>query len=54
MATHWPLCGNTPNHLTYAVIGELLATKMYAIMDKAQHVHDPWERIATYTSPTCS
>jgi AcrR family transcriptional regulator len=33
-----------------AVIGELVATEMYAIMDKAQHVHDPWERIATYVS----
>jgi AcrR family transcriptional regulator len=33
-----------------AVIGELVATEMYAIMDNAQRVNDPWERIATYVS----
>lgn len=33
-----------------AVIGELVATKMYAIMDKAQGLPDPWERIATYVT----
>jgi AcrR family transcriptional regulator len=33
-----------------AVIGELVATEMYAIMDKARRVHDPWEAIATYIS----
>jgi AcrR family transcriptional regulator len=33
-----------------AVIGELVAAEMYAIMDKARHVHDPWERIATYVT----
>jgi AcrR family transcriptional regulator len=31
-----------------AVIGELVATEMYAIMDNARRVEDPWERIATY------
>jgi AcrR family transcriptional regulator len=31
-----------------AVIGELVATAMYAIMDKVQGVEDPWERLATY------
>jgi AcrR family transcriptional regulator len=33
-----------------AVIGELVATEMYAIMDKAEGVEDPWEAIATYIS----
>lgn len=33
-----------------AVIGELVATELYAIMDKAWHVRDPWERIATYVT----
>jgi AcrR family transcriptional regulator len=33
-----------------AVIGELVATEMYAIMDKARRVDDPWEAIATYIS----
>jgi AcrR family transcriptional regulator len=31
-----------------ALIGELVATEMYAIMDKARRVADPWEAIATY------
>ncbi|MFJ4657695.1 TetR/AcrR family transcriptional regulator [Nocardia sp. NPDC088792] len=31
-----------------AVIGELVATEMYAIMEKARRVPDPWESIATY------
>lgn len=31
-----------------AVIGELVATEMYAIMDKVREVEDPWDRIATY------
>jgi AcrR family transcriptional regulator len=31
-----------------AVIGELVAAQMYAIIDKAQQLHDPWERVATY------
>lgn len=31
-----------------AVIGELVASEMYAFMDKARAVLDPWERIATY------
>ncbi|MEV4515766.1 TetR/AcrR family transcriptional regulator [Dactylosporangium sp. NPDC049525] len=31
-----------------AVIGELVATEMYAIMDRARRVDDPWEAIATY------
>lgn len=33
-----------------AVIGELVATEMHAIMDKARRVDDPWEAIATYIS----
>jgi AcrR family transcriptional regulator len=33
-----------------AVIGELVATEMYAIMDKARRVDDPWEAIGTYIS----
>src|SRR5919199_6301488 len=31
-----------------AVIGELVATEMYAIMEKARRVEDPWESIARY------
>jgi AcrR family transcriptional regulator len=31
-----------------AVIGELVATEMHAIMDKAQRTDDPWEAIAGY------
>jgi AcrR family transcriptional regulator len=31
-----------------AVIGELVAAEMYAIMDKAEGVDDPWEAIASY------
>jgi AcrR family transcriptional regulator len=31
-----------------AVIGELVATEMYSIMDKPQFVDDPWEAITTY------
>jgi AcrR family transcriptional regulator len=31
-----------------AVIGELVATEMYAIMERAGRVEDPWECIATY------
>jgi AcrR family transcriptional regulator len=33
-----------------AVIGHLVAGEMYAIMDKAQRVADPWEAIATYVT----
>jgi AcrR family transcriptional regulator len=33
-----------------AVIGELVAAQMYAIIDKVQQMHDPWERIATYVT----
>jgi AcrR family transcriptional regulator len=33
-----------------AVIGELVATQMYAIMEKARRVEDPWESIATYVT----
>jgi AcrR family transcriptional regulator len=33
-----------------AVIGELVATEMYAIMDRARRVPDPWESIATYVA----
>jgi AcrR family transcriptional regulator len=33
-----------------AVIGELVATQIYAIIDKARHMRDPWERIATYVT----
>ena len=33
-----------------AVIGKLVATEMYAIMEKARRVADPWERIATYVT----
>src|ERR1700733_8327932 len=31
-----------------AVIGKLVATEMYAIMDKALDVSDPWQAIASY------
>ena len=31
-----------------AVIEKLVAAEMYAIMDKALHVADPWQAIATY------
>lgn len=31
-----------------ALIGELVATQMYAIIDNAQQVRDPWERVTTY------
>jgi AcrR family transcriptional regulator len=33
-----------------AVIGTLVAAEMQAIMDKALHVADPWEAIATYVT----
>jgi AcrR family transcriptional regulator len=33
-----------------AVIGELVATEMHAIMDKARQLDDPWRAIATYTA----
>jgi AcrR family transcriptional regulator len=33
-----------------AVIGELVATQVYALIDKAQHVADPWDSIATYVT----
>jgi AcrR family transcriptional regulator len=33
-----------------AVIGELVATEMYAIMDRARRVPDPWQSIATYVA----
>ncbi|MFY9931814.1 MAG: helix-turn-helix domain-containing protein [Streptosporangiaceae bacterium] len=33
-----------------AVIGKLVAAEMYAIMDKARHVADPWQAIATYVT----
>ena len=33
-----------------AVIGELVAAELYAIMEKAQQVEDPWECVATYVS----
>jgi hypothetical protein len=33
-----------------AVIGELVATEMYSIMEKARRVEDPWESVATYVS----
>jgi AcrR family transcriptional regulator len=33
-----------------AVIGELVATEMYAIMEKARRVEDPWESIARYVT----
>lgn len=33
-----------------AVIAELVATEMYAALDKARLVEDPWERIATYVT----
>jgi AcrR family transcriptional regulator len=33
-----------------AVIGELVATEMYAIMEKARRVEDPWKSIATYVT----
>jgi AcrR family transcriptional regulator len=33
-----------------AVIGELVAAEMYEIMEKAQGLHDPWERVATYVT----
>jgi AcrR family transcriptional regulator len=31
-----------------AVIGKLVAAEMHAIMDKARHVADPWQAIATF------
>ena len=33
-----------------AVIGELVATEMYAIMATARHVADPWDSIARYVA----
>lgn len=33
-----------------AVIGELVAAQVYAIIDKARQLHDPWERVATYVT----
>lgn len=33
-----------------AVIGELVAGGLYAAIDKARDVADPWERIATYVA----
>jgi AcrR family transcriptional regulator len=33
-----------------AVIGKLVAAEMYAIMDKALDVADPWQAIATYVT----
>jgi AcrR family transcriptional regulator len=33
-----------------AVIGELVAAEMYAIMDRARAVEDPWEAIAGYVT----
>jgi len=33
-----------------AVIGELVAAEMHAIMDKARQVADPWESIAGYVA----
>ena len=32
------------------MIGKLVAAEMYAIMDKARHVADPWQAIATYVT----
>jgi AcrR family transcriptional regulator len=32
------------------VIGELVATEMYAIMDRARRVDDPWDSIASYVT----
>jgi AcrR family transcriptional regulator len=33
-----------------AVIGQLVAAEMYAIIDEAQHVADPWLAIAAYVT----
>src|SRR6202044_511662 len=33
-----------------AVIGKLVAAEMYAIMDKALHVADPWRATASYVT----
>lgn len=33
-----------------AVIGELVAAKMYAIMEKARRVPDPWESLVAYVT----
>ena len=33
-----------------AVIGKLVAAEMYAIMDKALQVADPWQAVATYVT----
>jgi AcrR family transcriptional regulator len=33
-----------------AVIGELVATEMHAIMDKARDVADPWQAVAGYVT----
>ncbi|MBV8932024.1 MAG: helix-turn-helix transcriptional regulator [Kutzneria sp.] len=36
--------------LVEAVIEELVAREMYAAMDKARRVEDPWDRIVTYVT----
>lgn len=33
-----------------AVIEELVATEMHAITDRAAHIDDPWERLATFVT----
>lgn len=33
-----------------AVIGELVATQMYATIDKARRIDDPWKCVATYVT----
>lgn len=33
-----------------AVIGELIATEMYAIMDNTKGIDDPWQAIVTYVT----
>src|SRR6202167_2412546 len=48
-ATIYNRFGGRPG-LIDAVIGELVAAEMYAIMDTAQRVKDPWESIARYVT----
>lgn len=36
--------------LVDAVIGELVAAELYAIMDRAQRIEDPWAALATYVT----
>ena len=48
-ATIYNRFGGRPG-LIDAVIGELVATEMYVVMDKARREEDPWRSIATYVT----